>query len=107
MTVVRVCYKSGIRFDHAYYASTHTPLVTGVMGPHGLTKVEVVTMGPKPDGSQPPYQVMFSAYFDSPSALQNAMQSPRMAEVLGDIQNYYDGMPDVMIGEVVVVPATP
>ena len=106
MTVVRVCYKSGIRFDHNYYTSTHTPLVTEVMGPHGLRNVEVVTIGPNADGTRPAYQVMFSAYFDSLSALQNAMQSPRMAEVLGDIQNYYDGMPDVMIGEVVMVPAT-
>jgi uncharacterized protein (TIGR02118 family) len=105
MTVVRVCYKSGSRFDHNYYSSTHTPLVMDVMGQYGLTNVEVVTIGPNADGSLPPYQVMFSAYFDSPSALQNAMQSPRMSEVLGDIANYYDGMPDVMIGEVVVLPA--
>ena len=105
MTVLRVCYKDGIRFDHGYYKSTHTPLVTEVMGPLGLTNIEVMTIGPNPDGSRPPYQVMFSAYFDSASALQNAMQSPRMAEVLGDIQNYYDGMPDVMIGEVVPLPA--
>jgi len=28
-----------------------------------------------------------------------------MAEVLGDIQNFYDGMPDVLIGEVVTLPA--
>jgi uncharacterized protein (TIGR02118 family) len=106
MMVLRVCYKSDIRFDNHYYTSKHTPLVTEVMGPHGLTNVEVVTIGPNPDGTRPAYQVMFSAYFDSPSALQSAMQSPRMAEVLGDIQNYYDGMPDVMIGEVVMVPAT-
>jgi uncharacterized protein (TIGR02118 family) len=105
MTVLRVCYKDGVRFDHGYYQSTHTPLVLDAMGPHGLTNIEVMTIGPNPDGSRPPYQVMFSAYFDSPSALQNAMQSPRMAEVLGDIQNYYDGMPDVMIGELVPLPA--
>ena len=104
MTVVRVCYKSGVRFDHDYYTSKHTPLVLEAMAPHGLTNVEVVTNGPNPDGTHPAYQVMFSAYFDSLSALQNAMQSPRMAEVLGDIQNYHDGMPDVMIGEVTVVP---
>ena len=105
MTVVRVCYKSGVRFDHAYYSSTHTPLVMDVMGPHGLTNVEVVTIGPNPDGSRPPYQVMFSAYFDSPAAVQSAMQSPRISEVMGDIANYYDGIPDVMIGEVVMLPA--
>jgi hypothetical protein len=25
--------------------------------------------------------------------------------VIGDIRNYYDGMPDIMIGEVVALPA--
>jgi uncharacterized protein (TIGR02118 family) len=49
--------------------------------------------------------VIFSAYFDSPAALQTAMQSPRMGEVMGDIAKYYDGMPDVLIGEVVALPA--
>jgi uncharacterized protein (TIGR02118 family) len=104
MTVLRVCYKDGIRFDHAYYTSRHTPLVADVMGPHGLTNIEVMSIHPNADGSRPPYQVMFSAYFDSAASLQNAMQSPRMAEVLGDIQNYYDGMPDVLIGEVATPP---
>jgi len=27
-----------------------------------------------------------------------------MGEVLGDIQNFYDGMPDILIGEVVALP---
>jgi uncharacterized protein (TIGR02118 family) len=104
MTVLRVCYKSGVRFDHAYYTSKHLPLASSIMGPHGVTRVEIVKIGPNADGAPPPYQVMFSAYFDSAAALQNAMQSARMPEVLGDIQNYYDGMPDVLIGEVVPLP---
>ena len=29
-----------------------------------------------------------------------------MGEVVGDIQNFYDGMPDVLIGEVVALPAS-
>jgi hypothetical protein len=27
-----------------------------------------------------------------------------MGEVLGDIQNFYDGMPEVLIGEVIALP---
>ena len=105
MNVLRVCYKAGVRFDHGYYQKTHLPLAGSIMGPHGVTSVEVAKFAPNPDGSQPPYQVMFSAYFESAAALQNAMQSPRMPEVLGDIQHYYDGMPDVLIGEVVALPS--
>ncbi|MEO8259705.1 MAG: EthD family reductase [Acidobacteriota bacterium] len=104
MTVLRVCYKHGIRFDEAYYIGTHSPLVAAVMGPHGLKKAEMVRMAALPDGSNPPYQVIFSAYFDSPDRLQAAMQDPRIGEVMGDIANFHDGAPDVMIGEVVALP---
>jgi uncharacterized protein (TIGR02118 family) len=105
MTVLRVCYKHDVRFDEAYYVSKHLPLTAGIMGPYGVKGVEVVKVTATADGSKPPYQVIFSAYFESPAALQSAMQNPRMAEVLGDIQNFYDGMPDVLIGEVVALPA--
>jgi uncharacterized protein (TIGR02118 family) len=100
MTVLRVCYKHGVRFDESYYISTHGPLTNAVMGPHGLKKVEIIKVTATPDGSNPPYQVIFSAYFDSPAALQAVLQDPRIGEVMGDIANFYDGAPDVMIGEV-------
>src|SRR5687768_17021444 len=101
MTVLRVCYKSGVRFDERYYVSSHLPLVGSVMAPFGVTRVEMVKVRPNPDGSAATYQVMFSAYFTSPDALQTAMQSQRMADVLGDIPKFYDGTPDVFVGEVV------
>jgi uncharacterized protein (TIGR02118 family) len=101
MTVLRVCYKHGVRFDEAYYVATHGALVRSVMGPHGLQRVEILKITGTPDGAKPPYQIIFSAYFASPASLQMAMQDPRMAEVMGDIRNFYDGMPDVMIGEVI------
>lgn len=104
MKVLRVCYKSGVRFDEGYYLSKHLPLVGSIMEPHGITSVEVVKVAPNPDGSKPPYQVMFSAYFTSDAALQKALQDPRMAEVLADIRNYHDGMPDLLMGEVVALP---
>jgi len=104
VTVLRVCYRSGVRFDEAYYLGKHVPLAGAVMGPYGVTHVEMVKLGPNPDGSKPPYQVMFSAYFESAAALERAMQSPRMPEVLADIPNYYDGTPDLFVGEVVALP---
>ena len=98
--MLRVCYKSGVRFDEAYYISKHGPLAGSVMGPHGLKSVEIMKVTSTADGSKPPYQVIFSAYFESAAGLQNAMQDPKMPDVLGDIRNFYDGMPDVLIGEV-------
>jgi uncharacterized protein (TIGR02118 family) len=105
MTVLRVCYKHGVRFDENYYISKHLPLTGSVMGPHGVTNLEMVRVTAAADGSNPPYQVIFSAYFESAAGLQNAMQSPRIGEVLSDIQNFYDGAPDVLIGEVVALSA--
>ena len=100
MTVLRVCYKHGVRFDEAYYMGTHGPLAGSVLGPHGLQRVEILKMTGTPDGTPPPYQIIFSAYFASPADLQKALQDPRVPEVMGDIRNFYDGMPDVMIGDV-------
>jgi uncharacterized protein (TIGR02118 family) len=102
MTVLRVCYKHGVRFDEGYYTSTHMPLVGGIIG-SAVKKIEVVRVMSSGDGSTPPYQTMFSAYFDSPAALQEAMQNPRMPEVLADIKNFYDGTPELLIGEVLAL----
>jgi len=104
MTVLRVCYKHGVRFDEGYYISKHLPLAAGVMAPFGIKGVEMVKVTATADGSKPPYQVIFSAYFESAAGLQNAMQGPRMGEVLADIANFYGGVPEVLIGEVVALP---
>jgi uncharacterized protein (TIGR02118 family) len=74
------------------------------MDPHGAETVEMANVTKTADGSKPPYQVIFSAYFESATELQNAMQSPQLGGVLSDIQNFYDGMPDVLIDEVVALP---
>ncbi len=103
MNVLRVCYKSGVRFDEAYYVSKHLPIAASVMAPHGLKNAEMMKVRTTPDGSPPPYQVIFTAYFESASGLQNALMSPRLGEVLSDIQNFYDGSPDVLLGEVVTL----
>lgn len=104
MTVLRVCYKSGVRFDEGYYLAQHLPLAGRILGPHGVKSVEVLKMTAAGAGAPAPYQVMFSAYFESAVALHNAMQDPRMGEVTGDIANFHDGIPDVLIGEVVPLP---
>jgi uncharacterized protein (TIGR02118 family) len=104
MNVLRVCYKSGLRFDEGYYVAKHLPLAASVCGPYGLKRVEVVKFGAGPDGAMPDYQVMFSAYFDSAADVQKALSSPRIGEVFADIAKYHDGMPDMMVGEVMALP---
>ena len=104
MAVLRVCYKHGVRFDEAYYVSKHLPLAKSIMGPHGVKSVEVVKLTAAADGSKPPYQLMFTVHFTSETGLSSALQSPQI-QVLSDIVNFYDGTPDVLIGEVVTLPA--
>ena len=51
MIVLRVCYKSGLRFDEGYYVAKHLPLSKSVCGPYGLKRIEMVKFGPAPDGA--------------------------------------------------------
>ena len=40
MNVLRVCYKTGVRFDEAYYVAKHLPLAGSICGPFGLKSVK-------------------------------------------------------------------
>lgn len=98
MTIVRVGYKSGVRFDEQYYLTKHIPMANGVMAPFGIKGVEIMRVTASPAGT-PVYRMMFSAKFESMDAAMAALQSPEFGQVLADVPNYYDGTPDVMIGE--------
>ena len=105
MGVLRVCYKSGVKFDEAYYLSKHMPLVNRVLKPLGLKRIEVMRIGKNQDGSLPIYQTIFSGYFDSVAAMQSALQNPATGQVTGDVKNFFDGMPDILTGEIVPLKA--
>ena len=100
MTVLRVCYRHGVRFDEQYYLGKHLPMAGAIMGALGMKKAEIVKVSGSVPGFTAPYQFVFSAYFDSPADVQQCMQDPRMEQVLGDVKNYYEGEADVMIGEI-------
>jgi uncharacterized protein (TIGR02118 family) len=101
MTILRVCYRQGVRFDERYYFDKHLPMAGAILGPLGVKKVEVTKVSGSIPGSTPPYQFVFSAYFDSAADLQRCLGDPKISDVLADIKNYYDGETDVMIGETV------
>jgi uncharacterized protein (TIGR02118 family) len=101
MTVLRVCYKRGVPFDEKYYFEKHMPMAGAIMGSLGLKKTEIVKVSGSVPGFTAPYQYVFSAYFDSPAAVEACLQDPRMAQVLGDVPNYFRGETDVLVGETV------
>ena len=101
MTVLRVCYKNGAAFDEKYYFEKHLPMAGAIMGALGVKKSEIVKVSGSVPGFSAPYQFVFSAYFQSPAAVAQCMQDPRMGQVLGDVPNYFTGETDVMVGETV------
>jgi uncharacterized protein (TIGR02118 family) len=81
----------GSTFDHDYYASTHIPLCNATFSP-SKTEVDKGIDGPNVAG--------VSFYFDSMDALQGAMASPQMGDVMADIANYTNIAPVTQISEV-------
>ena len=99
--VLTVCYKRDVPLDEAYYLQKHAAILRRVWGPLGLERMEVRKLAAAADGSPPPYQVIWSGYFPSLEAVRAVLQHPASAEAVGDVPNYYQGMPDIFIGEVV------
>lgn len=84
-------------FDHEYYAATHIPLVNEHMGAHigNTTIVKGLAGGPDvPAG----FHTIATMTFADQAAMDAAMAAA--APVLGDIPNFYNGQPQMLIGEV-------
>jgi uncharacterized protein (TIGR02118 family) len=98
--VLTVGYKRDVPLDESYYGTRHAEIIERVWGPLGLEGTEVRKLAATVDGSTPPYQIIWSGYFPSVQALQTVLENPASGEVVGDIPNYYEGAPDIFIGEV-------
>jgi uncharacterized protein (TIGR02118 family) len=89
-----------VPLDEGYYRTRHAEIIERAWGPLGLERTEVRKLGAAPDSSAPPYRIIWSGYFPSVQALQAVLQDPASGEVVGNIPNYYQGAPDIFIGEV-------
>ena len=94
MIKLSVSYPSGdgTTFDHDYYAKTHVPMCNSNFSP---TKTEI------DKGIDGPSVAGVHFYFDSMDALQAAMGSPKMGEIMADVANYTNIAPVIQISEVV------
>lgn len=101
MIKVSVMYphKPEARFDHAYYAGTHMPLVKSKMGDALLyyTVDKGLSGGA---GEAPTYVAMCHLFCDSIESFQ-ASFGPNAKDIMADIPNYTDLAPVVQISEVV------
>jgi len=94
MIKLSVSYPSGdgTTFDHDYYAKSHVPLCNSAFSPT-RTEIEKGVDGPNVAG------VVF--YFDSMDALQGALSSSQIGDVMADVANYTNIAPVMQISEVV------
>ena len=102
MIRVSVLYPNGdgASFDHDYYANKHIPMVRSKLEPGGLKKAEVDKGLAGGDGGDPPFVAVAHLFFDSVEAFQGAF-GPNAEEIMGDIPNYTNLQPQVLISEVV------
>ncbi len=92
---------SGARFDHAYYANKHMPMVKSKLGAACKSyTVERGLAGGAP-GAPATYVGMSHILCDSVEAFE-ASFNPHMQEIMADIPNYTDITPVIQISEVVV-----
>ena len=90
--------EGGTTFDQAYYAGTHMPLVGEYFGPHMLSASASKGLAGGPD-VPPGYHAIAVMVFEDQSKLDAALAVA--GPVLADIPNYYNGAPQMLIGETV------
>ena len=88
-----VIYPSGegTTFDHDYYATSHVPLCISSFNP---VKTEI------DKGIDGPNAAAVHFYFDSLEGMQNAFNTPKMAEIMADVTNYTNITPVLQTSEV-------
>ena len=89
----------GTKFDHDYYFDAHMALVQKHFGPHmqHATASKGLAGGPN---TPSPYYAIATMVFADQAALDAALADG--APVIGDIPNFTDTAPQMMIGEVVL-----
>ena len=100
MVAITIAYKNGVPMNTDYYYGFHMPFVESSLTQYGLRATEVRKIVGTTTGDPAPYQAITTLYFDNMPAFSDAMASNNGRAVLADIRKFYDGMPEMMIGEV-------
>ena len=104
MVRVTVLYpnESGKRFDHAYYAGKHLPMVMERLKDSGMLRYEVDKgLAGRGPGAPAPFVAACHLYFHAAADFQNGI-SAHGTDIMGDIPNYTDISPQIQISEIVV-----
>lgn len=88
----------GTTFDHDYYATTHMALVAEHMGPHTTSAQASKGLGGGGPDAPAPFHAIATIVFSDHAAMDAAMAVS--APVMGDVPNFTNVRPTIMIGEV-------
>jgi uncharacterized protein (TIGR02118 family) len=92
---------AGARFDHTYYRDKHMPMVKSRLGARLKSySIDKGLAGGAPN-EPPAFLAIGSLFCESVDDFQAGF-GPHAAEILGDIPNYTDVNPTIVISEVVV-----
>lgn len=100
MIAITLAYKNGVKMNADYYSGFHVPFIESSLTPWGLRATETRKIVGTPTGEPAPYQTITTLYFDNMPSYSDAMSSTNGRAVLADIHKFYEGMPEIMIGEV-------
>ena len=103
MIKVSVMYPNtpGCKFDHAYYANTHMPMVKRKLGDACTSYTVDKGLAGGAPGAPATYIAMCHIFSGSVEAFQAAF-GPHAQGIMADIPNYTDLTPVIQISEVVV-----
>ncbi|KAF2728921.1 hypothetical protein EJ04DRAFT_516310 [Polyplosphaeria fusca] len=87
--------KEGATFNEEYYKTKHMPRVEELWAPHGLKSWKVVKFH-----DDNPYTYAGVVEWESVDAFQKAMQQDSVKEIMGDLVNFSNEQPQVLMGDV-------
>ncbi len=90
----------GATFDLDYYMTKHMPLVAERFASHGFKGWRVARFIGTPQGGKPMYSVVATLEFDHAEQFKAALAAEGSV-VLGDVPNFSNTEPVIMIGDVV------
>ena len=101
-TAITVLYPNvdDATFDLDYYLAKHMPLVGERFASHGIRGWRVTRFVGTPQGGKPLYNVMATMEFDTADQFRAALAAEGSV-VLGDVPNFSNKEPVIMIGDIV------
>ncbi|KAI1387640.1 uncharacterized protein F4822DRAFT_289287 [Hypoxylon trugodes] len=95
--IASVAYPTGGKFDVDYYINKHMPFVQAKLSPHGL-KAWRVAQYTDPNA---PYVIQAWLEFENDKQWEVAAASSEAKEVFGDVPNFTDIKPVLLVGSIV------